>query len=124
MHNRASTTHKPSIITLDRIPPTKPAPSSSSRNASHPPPHLLTSFSLTPTRFGSNTNTNSTLRPGTEVDLSGQTTQLKADLKTHIWSAAARQGQGGARDGEVRVNTVVDTAVSRDLETGMGPGYT
>jgi hypothetical protein len=98
---------------MDNIPPTMPSPSPLSRN----------NFSVTP----SNLNTHG--KHEISMDLSGQQNQaLKADLKTHIWSPTRAQFQvvdtsshvaTCIRDGEVRVNTDVNRAVSHNLEGGL-----
>jgi hypothetical protein len=113
--SRASITREPSVITTDYIPATRPTLSPLSRNASYPSPHLPAPFSFTPTRLSPNPNPNI---------YTGEAT--KADLKTHIWSqpraSNITQAATGIKDGEVRVDTDVDRAISHHLEAGFGKG--
>jgi hypothetical protein len=104
---RASTTRKPSTITLDRLPGTKFAPNPLNRNATCLSPSLPASPSFTPSKLG----------PSNRI-YAGES--AKADLTTHIWSADDPHPITVVRDGEVRVDRHVNRAVGLDLDLEAG----
>jgi hypothetical protein len=98
---RASTAHKPSTITLDRLPGTKLATNPLNRNATCPSPSASSSFPP------------SSLGPNNKI-YAGES--ANANLTTNIWSADGTHPITVIRDGEVRVDRHVNRAVGLDLD--------